>query len=484
MAIGKSMSELDALVIGGGISGLATAHCLARAGLTVEVWEGTGHVGGKIQTVVKDGYRLESAASMVVNFRSEVDRFLRTAGLEASKRGRAPMTTRYVVDADRLAMVPAGLGAMLRTPLFSTSGKLRLLAEPLMPRGRNPHESVAEFVTRRLGKEFLEKVFEPYVAGPLASDVDSAEALTTIPKLVALEKRHRSLALGALFRKVWRRGNGGRPDVFSFAGGMTTLVETLARDGGFRVRNNLRVSEVWPVSGGWMARGVTRGTPRTIFSKQVVLSTPPDAAAELVGGLDTELARLLRRIEFAPVNVVHTGYDRSRIRHPLNGSGFLVPRNSRYTPNGCLWISSLFPDHAPDGRVLFTCYLGGARNPAAATWDAQRSLDAVGYMLRALLAVKGDPDMVHIESHPRALPLYHGAYSQLLTAIDRRLKVLPGLYLEANYKGGVSVRDRIRCAEAAATQILRRQERMSRKYPSLPSLGDAQRFIASSAPVG
>jgi hypothetical protein len=81
------------------------------------------------------------------------------------------------------------------------------------------------------------------------------------------------------------------------------------------------------------------------------------------------------------------------------------------------------------------------------------------------------------------LPLYHGAYSQLLTAIDRRLGVLPGLYLEANYKGGVSVRDRIRCADLAATRILRHRERMSRKRPSSRISGGAQNIVPVSATV-
>lgn len=464
------MSELDVLVVGGGISGLAIAHCLARSGLAVEVWEGAERAGGKIRTVAKEGYRLESAASMVMNFRSEVDPFLRTAGLEASKRARAPTAKRYVLDVDQLVEVPSGLGDLLRTPLFSTPGKLRLLAEPLVPRGWNPHESVAEFVTRRLGKEFLEKVFEPYVAGPLASDANFAEARTTMPKLVALEKRYGSLALGAALRKIGRHGSAARPDVFSFAGGMGTLVEILARHGGFRVREKLRVGEVWPVRGGWMTRGVMGDTPRAAFSKQLVLSIPADAAAGLVGTLDAEIGRQLRAIEYAPVSVVHTGFDRTRIGHPLNGSGFLVPRRGGFTPNGCLWMSSLFPDHAPEGRVLLSSYLGGARNPAAAGWDATRTLDAVMHMLRAVLGITAEPDMLHIESHARALPLYHGAYSQRLVAIDQRLAVLPGLHLEGNYKGGVSVRDRIRSADLAASRILRHRDGATSRR-STPSHG-------------
>lgn len=476
------MSDLDVLVVGGGVSGLAIAHCLARFGLTVEVWEGADRVGGKIHTTMKQGYQLEGAASMVVNFRSELDRFLSTAGLEASKRARSPMTRRYVLDADRLVEVPSEPSGMLRTPILSAPGKLRLLAEPFARRGRNPHESVAEFVTRRLGREFLDKLFEPYVAGPLASDVDRAEARATLPRLTGLEARYGSLAIGALLRQVWRRGSAGRPDAFSFAGGMATLVEVLAGQGGFRVRRNLRVSEAWPVRGGWMARGGGGGAVRTSFSRQLVLCTPADAAAELVRGLDPELARLLGAIDYAPVNVVHTGFDRARIGHPLEGSGFLLPRGSGFAPNGCLWISRLFPDHAPDGRVLMSTYLGGARNPVAAEWDAARSLDAVMHMLRALLGIKAEPDLLHIESHARALPLYHGAYSQRLAGIDRRLAALPGLHLEANYKGGVSVRDRILCAGQAAIRILRHRDAMeSRKSAWVHETRDMQSIVPASA---
>ena len=137
-------------------------------------------------------------------------------------------------------------------------------------------------------------------------------------------------------------------------------------------------------------------------------------------------------------------------------------------------MSSLFPDHAPEGRVLLSTYLGGARNPATASWNATRTLDTVMHMLGALLGIKMEPEMLHIEPHARALPLYHGAYSQRLAGIDGRLAILPGLYLEANYKGGVSVRDRIRHAELAATRILRGDSVMSTKSMRAPELVGVQ----------
>ena len=449
------MSEVDVLVVGGGISGLSIAHKLARAGLSVEVWEGRDRVGGKIQTVEKQGYRLEKAASMVMNVRTEVNRFLHQTGLESDKHPRAPTVTRYVAESDRLVPVPTGFRSLLTTPLLSTGGKLRLLAEPLARRSDHPGESVAAFVTRRLGKEFLDRVFEPYVAGPLASDASIAEARATMPRLIELEKTYRSLALGAIIRKLGRRGCAARPEVFSFDGGMGTLVQKLGCTNDFTVRTGMQAGELWPVQDGWMTRATSGQGTRTVHSRHLVLSTPAAAAAALVRELDDELARLLAGIEYAPISVVHTGFRRCRISHRLEGSGFLVPRHSGFIPTGCLWMSSLFADHAPEDRVLMSTYLGGARNPAAAGWDTARSRDTVMAMLHKLLGVRSDPDMLHVVRHARGLPLYHGAYTGRLAAIDARLKRYKGLHLEANYKGGVSVRDRIIRAENVSARILK-----------------------------
>ena len=145
----------------------------------------------------------------------------------------------------------------------------------------------------------------------------------------------------------------------------------------------------------------------------------------------------------------------------------MFPRWISFEVNGCLWISRLFPDHAPSDRALLTSYLGGARNPAAIDWSEQRCLDAVMPMLRDLLGASGEPEMLRVETHRRGLPLYHGNYSLRLARISDRLRQLPGLHLESNYRGGVSVRDRILTAQAVARRILQQRKTDTCSFPTL-----------------
>ncbi len=153
--------------------------------------------------------------------------------------------------------------------------------------------------------------------------------------------------------------------------------------------------------------------------------------------------------------MVHLGLERSAIRHPLDGAGFLTPRREREggVLNGNLWISSLFPGRAPEGKALLTSYLGGARRSEAAQWDDARTVSTVLSVLEPLLGLSAAPEMVRIHRHRRGLPLYHGNYCGRMQAIDERLERLPGLYLAANYRDGISVRDRIACGHAVAKNV-------------------------------
>ncbi len=450
------MDHVDVLIIGGGISGLASAWWLARGGLSVEVWEANAQPGGKIASTRQDGYLTERAASMVLNFRPEVVELVREAGLEPAKTSRLPNaeSRRYLLHRGRLKALPMRLGAMVASPLWSLRGKLRLLAEPFIFSGGKRDESVSEFVTRRLGAEVLEKAMEPFIAGTLASDVSQASAAAALPRLTALERRYGSIAAGVLINRLLRRRSACATDTFSFSGGMSTLVQTLARTPGIQLRTRHRAAELVRDKDGWRATAATPQGQHSVSAAHVIVATPAPAAATLLDALDSELAALLRGIDYASLAVVHAGLDRSAVGHPLDGTGFLTPRAQSAILTGNLWMSTLFPDRAPPGKVLLTSYLGGARAPQVMGWDDTRIVDEALGTLRPLLDLKTEPEMLRIDRHCQALPLYHGAYQARMQAIDQRLQQIPGLHLEANYKGGVSVRDRLACGHAVADRIL------------------------------
>jgi oxygen-dependent protoporphyrinogen oxidase len=446
------MNDVDVLVVGGGISGLASAWWLARQDLSVAVWERATRPGGKIRSHCQDGYTTERAAALIMNFRPEVNQLLAETGLASSKILRAPCANRYVVRDGRLLPLPMTLGAMIASPLWSRRARLRMALEPFIPRGRREHETVAEFVRRRLGQDMLEQAMEPYVAGPLASSAELAEARAVLPRLTALEQRYGSLTLGVLVHKLVRRRSACASEAFSFPGGTTALVEALARAPGVALQAGYEVTALEPTGNGWRVSASRAGGECTLHARQVVLSVPAHAAASLLTPLDAELGGLLAGIEYAPVSVVHLGLDRADLGHPLDGTGFLVPRDQRESRvlNGNLWLSSFFPTHAPEAKVLLTSYLGGARKPEAADWDDERSVSNVMSVLTPLLGLRGAPEMVRIDRHRRGLPLYHGAYQGRMQAIDERLARLPGLCLAANYRDGVSIRDRIVCGRTIA----------------------------------
>lgn len=457
------MNELDVLIIGGGISGLSIAQRLTREGACVEVWEKENRPGGKIQSDSDQGYLTEQAAAMVLNFRPEVNRFITESGLDVCKKPRADTSHRYIVDHDQLKKLPMKLGPMMASGMWSTRGKLRMMCEPFIPKNSSNNETVSEFISRRLGREVLDKAMGPYVSGPLASDPKLANASSILPRLVALEKRYGSIAMGIFVHRVLKRKTATETEAFSFQGGMATLVKSLAYNHGVCFRGGHAVTALLQTKNGWQVNAETANGERTIYAKHIVLSVPANIAAALLRGVNTELAQLLDDIKYASLVVVHTGFDKTAIKHSLDGNGFLTQGHAHSNAcnnagtaalNGCMWMSSLFDNHAPDGKALLSNYFGGAKNPEAITLHNDKLVNEAMKTLSPLLGIHGEPEMVRINRHQQGLPLYHGNYYDRMQQLEKLLKLLPGLHLEANYRGGISVRDRLVCAMSSSADIL------------------------------
>lgn len=464
--------DTEVLIIGGGLSGLSTAFALSRLGIRVRVWEADERVGGLIRSRREAGYLTERAAALVLNFRPEVTRLLGDCGLAVARVGgdAAQRRRRYLVKGGRLRAVPARLPALLLSDLWSPYTKVRVLTEILAPRREIDGESVADFIRRRLGPEILESAIDPYVAGTLAGDPAACEARSTLPRLTGLESRYGSIGLGVLVNRLLRRRNGQVQETFSFAGGMQQLTDTLAQAPGVSVDTRHAAIEMIPAPQGWRVLSTGPSGPVECRSRQLVLSIPAARAAALLAPLDTGLGRLLGEIRYAPLAVVHLGFERRRIAHPLDGIGFLTARRDGLNVNGNLWLGSLFPERAPPGHTLLTSYLGGARHPERADWDDQQLIDAVLADLERLLGLGAPPVYARIDRHPEALPQYAGHYSARLGAIAAGLRRLPGIELAANYSGGVSARDRMVQGIATASRIAERLREGTRRRVPRPLL--------------
>jgi len=453
------LPQHDTVIVGAGISGLSAAWFLHRKGLSLRVLEAGSRVGGVIDTQFTDGFLIERGPNSTMQKPGAPDdalgRIVAQLGLADRLLEAAPAARkRFVMRNRQLMALPGSPAEGIATKLFSWPAKLRLLAEPFIGRGRK-EESIAEFVTRRLGREFLDYAIAPFISGVYAGDPAALSVQAAVAKIYALERDHGSLIRGAIAMRKLGRGAGmpaGR--LVSFDNGMATLPAAIAESlpAGL-VETESRVEAVMRDGDEWRIRYTGPGGARETTARNLVLATPAGPTAKLLEPLAPKAAELLRAIPYAPIVSAGLGYERKQVGHPLDGFGFLVPRVEGVRLLGGLFSSTLFPGRAPDGRVLVTAFIGGALDPAAVALDEDAVAGQIHSDLAAALAIDGGPVLTRLSRYQAAIPQYTIGHLDRVTGIDEQIGALPGLHLCASWRGGVAVGDCIRNAEKLAKSL-------------------------------
>ena len=445
------------VVIGGGITGLSAAWFLNRKGVEVRVIEAAGRVGGVIDTVRHDGFLVERGPNTTLRKPGRPDdalgRLLEQSGLDAIAREADPAGhKRFILRGGRVLALPSSPPAFLATGAFSLPAKLRLLREPFIGRGSG-EETIAQFVTRRLGREFLDYAVDPFISGVYAGDTAKLSVRAAVPRIFELEQQYGSLIRGAIALGKAAK-NAGQPSgrQISFADGMAALPAGIAAKlPAGCVRTGTRARALERTENGWTIHLADRDTPET--ADAVIVALPADKAAELVRPLAPKTADILDEQPYVGITTTGLGYRREQVAHALDGFGFLIPRVEGVRSLGALFSSSLFAGRAPDGHVLLTAFMGGAHDPQAPSLDDDTLAAALQVDLARCLGITGEPVFRRITRWDRAIPQYALGHLDRMAEIDRDLDRLPGLHLQSAWRGGISVADCIRSAEALAERI-------------------------------
>ena len=450
----------DALVVGAGISGLVAAERLKQAGLAVQLVDAAAQPGGVIGSVARDGFLYERGPNSALDTTPLIGELVARLGLQREMRfASAVADTRYVVRSGVPTPLPMSPGAFLRTPLFSTAAKLALLREPFVPRAAaDAEETIAGFVRRRLGREFLDYAIDPFVAGIYAGDPEQISVRAAFPKLHALEQRWGSLIggqiRGARERRRQQETAKNTAKSFSFARGMQTLTDALAAAVAPLALNTRVLRLARDGAGLFTLEGDRAGQPLAWRARTVLLATAADSAAALLREHAPDAAAALDAMAYAPVATVASAYATQDIAHPLDGFGCLVPRMEQRRVLGVLFSSTMFEGRAPAGGALLTTFIGGQRHPELPSWPEADIAALAHAEHRALLGARAAPLWQAVTRWPRAIPQYTLGHLGRVARAAAAATALPGLFLCASWKGGVSVGDCIKNGHLEADAAL------------------------------
>jgi protoporphyrinogen/coproporphyrinogen III oxidase len=451
-------------IVGSGISALACAVALKQKGIEFTVFEKNPVVGGKLLTEKLDGFTIEAGPDSFLPEKYWTVDLIKRVGLESQLLcSNDEHKGTYIYSQGRLHRLPEGVMLMvptmimplLRSSLVSLPGKLRMGMELFVPRGQEgSDESLGHFVTRRLGRECLEKIAEPLVAGIHTSNPDNMSVKAIFPRFLDMEQKHGSLIRGmvkALKNAPRPSGDGNTMTYFmSLNEGMQQLVDGCV---GFIDKTTICTSTgVEQIRRDKDGYALLLGSEWTTFDG-VVLTTPSYVTKDLVRTMAPPFSEQLSLIDWSSTATVSIAYHKEDVKNSLPGFGFIVPKVENRRVNAATWSSVKWSFRAPPEGLLIRSFVGGGHHEELVSWDDERLVRVVTDELRDIVGITAKPLFAKVYRWNRSMPRYTVGHLERMAAIEEVQRPYPGLCLAGSSYRGIGIGDCVKSGFDAASEI-------------------------------
>ncbi len=455
-------------IVGAGISGLCSAHYLrkfCREGdvpLELVLFESSARPGGVFETVKTGDMVLELGPDSFITSKPWALELAKELGLEDSLLGvgYGQRKNTFVYHGQRLQALPEGFFLMapskllpfLRSGLFSLGAKLRVLFEPLVPRGGKKDESVRCFVERRFGREIFEKAAQPLLGGIYMADAEKLSLSATMPQFLEMEKRSGSVLRDLLRNPPTSVGeSGARYGLFlTPAEGMSVIIERLCENAEFAGQYfECPVLSLEKSDNGWIVSS-DRGEEEF---DAVILSVGAVAAGRLLRDVDPQLAAGLSAVRYVSSVVAALVFNEKDFRGLPDGLGIIIPSREGMNLVACSLYSSKFPGKSGSGKTVIRCFLGGELNPDAVLWEDGQLKSVLREELARVFGFDNQPTEVYIRRYKMSMPRFAPGHKENISDVMHRLLLQSGIALCGAAYFGVGIPDCIRSSELAARKI-------------------------------
>jgi oxygen-dependent protoporphyrinogen oxidase len=458
------------VIIGGGIAGLATAYYLQKEiqekklPINIKLVEASHRLGGKLQTVIRDGFTIEKGPDSFLARKTSIIRLAKEVGIDDQL---VPNSTgkSYVLVNEMLHPMPGGsimgipteIGPFITTNLFSIPGKLRAAADFILPKSKSGEDqSLGEFFRRRLGDEVVENLIEPLLSGIYAGDIDQLSLMSTFPQFYEVEQKYRSLIIGmkkTTPAKPKKPVNPGKASggFLTFKTGFQSFAEAIeAKLNPAAILKGHRVEKIIKADNGYE---IYLNNGETLTADCIVAATPHKVTQSMFS--QYSFFDPFKSVPSTSVATVALAFPKEAIKRDIDGTGFVVSRNSDYSITACTWTHKKWVHSAPEGKVLLRCYVGRAGDETIVDLSDDQITKIVLDDLKKTMDITLSPDFVVVSRWKESMPQYTVGHKQRLETINRHVKSeLPGVILAGSSYGGVGVPDCIDQGEAAVISVL------------------------------